>query len=116
MSLFVSRGVAARDLQRLQCDERFYARLRQRTAAAGAVIFLIPFLLFYVVMRYATDHYVRRQTFARLEAGVASNAQLLEDVFALRVAEVQSLARAMSPPLSVSRGPAARDSAPAPSA
>jgi len=85
------------EIQRLQCDERFYTRLRQRTAAAGAVIFLIPFLLFYVVMRYATDHYVRRQTFARLEAGVASNAQLLEDVFALRVAEVQSLARALSP-------------------
>ena len=81
----------------LQCDERFYARLRQRTAAAGAVIFLIPFLLFYVVMRYATDHYVRRQTFARLEDGVASNAQLLEDVFTLRVAEVQSLSRAMKP-------------------
>lgn len=85
------------EIQRLQCDERFYTRLRQRTAAAGAVIFLIPFLLFYVVMRYASDHYVRRQTFTRLEAGVASNVQLLEDVFALRVAETQSLARALGP-------------------
>jgi signal transduction histidine kinase len=92
------------EIQRLECDERFYARLRQRTAAAGAVIFLIPFLLFYVVMRFATDHYVRRQTFTRLEAGVASNAQLLEDVFALRVAEAQSLARALGPqPLNAQR-------------
>ena len=38
--------------QHLQCDERFYARLRQRAAIGGAVIFLgrLQLLVVYQVL------------------------------------------------------------------
>jgi len=60
----------------LQCDERFYARLRQRTAVAGTFIFLIPFLLFTVVVQFATERYLRRQFYERLQMSVGINAHL----------------------------------------
>jgi len=81
--------------QPLQCDERFYARLRQRTAVGGVVIFLIPFLLFTLLLQFASERYVREQLYERLRAGAAMNARLLDDVFYVRKGEVQWLARAL---------------------
>src|SRR5574337_288446 len=81
--------------QPLQCDERFYARLRQRTAVGGVVIFLIPFLLFTLLLQFASERYVRQQLYERLRAGAAMNARLLDDVFQVRKGEVQWLGRAL---------------------
>jgi len=81
--------------QPLQCDERFYARLRQRTAVGGVVIFLIPFLLFTLLLQFASERYVRQQLYERLRAGAAMNARLLDDVFHVRMGEVQWLARSL---------------------
>jgi signal transduction histidine kinase len=80
----------------LQFDKPFYKRLRERTAIGGAVIFLIPFLLFTLLVQFASDRYVRRQFNDRLRAGVATNAALLDDVFSKRQREVQWLARAVA--------------------
>lgn len=78
-------------------DERFYPRLRRRTALATAVIFLIPFALFYGLVDYVSVRYVRSQIYAQLQAGVATNVQLFDDVLDVRVREVKSLAQALSP-------------------
>ncbi len=79
----------------LQYDERFYARLRQRTAVGGAVIFLIPFLLFTLLVQFASEKYVRKQWYERLRAGATMNAHLLDDVLSVRMREVQSLAQTL---------------------
>jgi len=81
--------------QPLRCDERFYARLRQRTAVGGVVIFLVPFLLFTLLLQFASERYVRQQLYERLRAGAAMNVRLLDDVFHVRMGEVQWLARAL---------------------
>lgn len=62
--------------QPLQCDERFFARLRQRTAVGGVVIFLIPFLLFTLrgLINYARP--------GPLMLSQVSLAQLVEDALA----------------------------------
>lgn len=73
-----------------------YSRLRRRTVLAGAAIFVIPFGLFYLLADYASERYVRNQVFARLEAGVATNVRLFDDVLAVRVAETRSLARGLA--------------------
>ncbi|HWQ02931.1 MAG TPA: hypothetical protein VNL38_00480, partial [Candidatus Nitrosotenuis sp.] len=82
--------------QPLQNGERIYARLRMRTALGGAVIFLIPFLLFTVLVQLATERYVKRELLERLRAAAATNARLLDDVLALRVQEARSLARTVA--------------------
>jgi signal transduction histidine kinase len=74
-------------------EERLHARLRRRTAIGGAIIFLIPFLLFTLLLRMTSESYVRRQTLDRLQGGVATNARLLDDVLALRLREAESVAR-----------------------
>lgn len=51
-----------------------------------------PLQLVYLLVGTASDSYVRRQTYERLEAGASTNARLLEDVFEVRQAEVESLA------------------------
>jgi hypothetical protein len=75
----------------LATEEKLHARLRRRTAVGGAVIFLIPFLLFTILLRVTSESYIRRQTLERLETGAAANARLLEDVLALRTQEAASL-------------------------
>lgn len=52
--------------QHLQCDERFYARLRQRAAIGGAIIFLVPFLLFTLILQFASERYAGEPFAARL--------------------------------------------------
>ncbi len=81
------------DYPQLQCDERFYARLRHRTAVGGVVIFLIPFLLFTGLAQFASERYVRRQMYDRLRAGAAMNAHLLDNALGARAGEVPWLAR-----------------------
>ena len=83
------------DHEPLQCDERFYARLRHRTAVGGVVIFLIPFLLFTLLLQFASERYVRQQLNERLRTGAPVNARLLDDVLNVRKDEVQALARAL---------------------
>ncbi len=83
------------DYPQVQCDERFYARLRHRTAVGGVVIFLVPFLLFTLLLQFASERYVRQQLYERLRAGAAMNARLLDDVLHVRMGEVQWLARAL---------------------
>jgi len=77
-------------------DQRFYPRLRGRTALATATIFLIPFALFYALVDYVSVRYVCSQIYARLQAGVATNVQLLDDVLDVRMREIKSLAQAFS--------------------
>jgi hypothetical protein len=62
----------------LATEEKLRARLRRRTAVGGAVIFLIPFLLFNILLSVSSESYVRRQTLKRLETGAAANERLLE--------------------------------------
>jgi len=76
--------------------ERVYRSLQRRTALVGAAVFFIPFALFYLLANFASERYVHRQFAARLEGGVATNAPLLDDVLAVRVAETRSLARAVA--------------------
>jgi len=71
-------------------------RLRWRTAVAGAFVFVVPFMLFYFLMGTASERYIRNQTSERLRSAVATNANLLDDVFEVRMAEIQSLAEAVS--------------------
>lgn len=77
-------------------DATFYTRLRRRTAWVGALVFIIPFALFSFVVDFASERYIRDQALERLGAGVETNARLLDDVFANRTLECESLARAIS--------------------
>lgn len=74
-------------------DAAFVRRLRWQTGVTGVLVFLIPFSLFYLLVGTASDRHVRSQTYERLQAGVSANTGLLDDVFTVRMAEVESLAR-----------------------
>lgn len=76
--------------------EQVYKSLRRRTALAGAAVFFIPFGLFYLLASYASERYVERQFAARLEGGVATNVELLDDVLGVRLAETRVLGRGLA--------------------
>ena len=75
---------------------RFRTQLRWRTALAGVAVFLVPFGSFYLLAGYGTERYLLRQTSDRLQAGVATNVRLLDDVLALRAAEAEGMAQTLT--------------------
>ncbi len=74
----------------------FYRKLRWRVALTTAAIYLLPFAVFYALVDHISVRQVRSQIYGSLQAHVAANVELLDDVFDVRVTEVRSLAQAMS--------------------
>ncbi len=77
-------------------DPTFVRRLRWQTGLVGAIIFLVPFVCFYLLVGSASRRYVRGQSYERLQAGATTNSRLLDDVFEVRKAEIESLAGAIA--------------------